>query len=327
MKQILAGDIGGTKTVLALYQVSDDGLKEVKKSMFASGQHEHFEDLLREFLGSATQIDMACFGIAGPIKEQRCITTNLPWTIDALEISQSLKIPKVHLLNDLEAAAYGILQLNQFHELNPSAIERAGHIGVIAAGTGLGQAVLFFDGKKHHAMPSEGGHCDFAPQSLQEDQLLVFLRERFKGHVSLERILSGDGFGHLYDFLKASGFAQVNPELEAKMQTGDRNALISQMGLEQSDPICTEALRLFCRIYGAEAGNLALKVLPLGGVYIAGGIAPKIRQALESGIFMEGFLDKGRMTRAIEQIPVRIVDDPEAPLLGAAYFAKVSLKD
>ena len=327
MNLILAGDVGGTKTVLALYRTSLDGLKEVRKSTFASGQHALFEDLLVEFLGTDVNIDMATFGIAGPVKEQRCITTNLPWTIDASEISQNLKIPKVHLLNDLEAAAYGILQLNHFHELNPSANPKNGHIAVIAAGTGLGEAILFFDGKQHHAMPTEGGHCEFPPQNVQEDQLLLFLRARFDGHVSIERILSGDGFGHLYDFLKVSQFAPVNPELERKMQQGDRNALISQMGLERTDALCTEALRLFCRIYGAEAGNLALKTLPLGGLYIAGGIAPKIRTALESGLFMDGFLDKGRMKHAIEQIPVRIVDDPEAPLLGAAHYASVCLID
>ena len=321
MKQILAGDVGGTKTVLALYQNTEEGLNEVKKTTFASGQHERFEDLVNEFLGNDYQISRATFGIAGPVKGQCCITTNLPWTIDAAEISQNLNIPEVHLLNDLEAAAYGILQLNDFHELNAQASVHKGHIAVIAAGTGLGEAILFFDGKHYHAMPTEGGHCEFAPQTPQEDQLLVFLRERFNGHVSIERILSGDGFGHLYDFLKTTGFAEGNPELEARMRQGDRNALISQMGMNKSDPLCIEALRLFCRIYGAEAGNLALKSLPLGGVYIAGGIAPKIRQTLESGCFMEGFLDKGRMKHAIEQIPVRIVDDPEAPLLGAAYFA------
>ncbi|WP_319557447.1 glucokinase [Thiomicrorhabdus sp.] len=326
MARILAGDVGGTKTVLAIYQTDGGQLQEIRKETFPSGQHSRFEDLLLEFLGGEDDLAAAVFGIAGPIKAQRCVTTNLPWIIDAAEISAELNIPKVHLLNDLESAAYGILRLDQFYELNPHADEKPGHIAVIAAGTGLGEAILFFDGREHHAMPTEGGHCEFAPQNAQEDQLLLFLRERFNGHVSMERILSGNGFGNLYDFLKSSGFAKETPELEAKMQQGDRNAAISIAALKQQDALCQEAMRLFCRIYGTEAGNLALKSLPLGGVYIAGGIAPKIRSALEAGEFMQGFLDKGRMKHAIEQIPVRIVDNPEAPLLGAAHFASKVIK-
>lgn len=325
MARILAGDVGGTKTVLALYKSDQGELTEIRKETYASGRHTRFEDLLLEFLGSDSLIDAATFGIAGPIKSQRCITTNLPWVIDAAEIAEELNIPQVHLLNDLEAAAYGILRLEHFHELNPDAREEVGHIAVIAAGTGLGEAILFFDGQDYHAMPTEGGHCEFAPQDVLEDQLLVFLRQRFNGHVSMERILAGDGFGNLYDFLKSIDFAEASTELEVQMQQTDRNAVISRAGLRQEDALCSEVMRLFCRIYGAEAGNLALKCLPRSGVYIAGGIAPKIRSALESGGFLEGFLDKGRMTHAIENIPLRIVDNPEAPLLGAAHYASKQL--
>lgn len=321
MTQILAGDVGGTKTVLALYEANQDTLIEIRKKTFPSGRHDRFETLLSEFLDADSQPVSATFGIAGPIQSQRCVTTNLPWTIDAAELQRALNIPHVHLLNDLEAAAYGILRLDTFHELNPNAHEQVGHIAVIAAGTGLGEATLFFDGHRHHAMPSEGGHCEFAPQNTLEDQLLLFLRDRFNGHVSVERILSGDGFGTIYDFLKNVEYATVNPELESDMQTGDRNAIISQAAIEKRDPLCEKVMALFCRIYGAEAGNLALKTLPLGGVYIAGGIAPKILAALQAGQFMQGFLDKGRMTHAIEHLPVRVVDNPEAPLLGAAHDA------
>lgn len=321
MTQILAGDVGGTKTVLALYEANQDTLIEIRKKTFPSGRHDRFETLLSEFLDADSQPVSATFGIAGPIQSQRCVTTNLPWTIDAAELQRALNIPHVHLLNDLEAAAYGILRLDTFHELNPNAHEQEGHIAVIAAGTGLGEATLFFDGHRHHAMPSEGGHCEFAPQNTLEDQLLLFLRDRFNGHVSVERILSGDGFGTIYDFLKNVEYATVNPELESDMQTGDRNAIISQAAIEKRDPLCEKVMALFCRIYGAEAGNLALKTLPLGGVYIAGGIAPKILAALQAGQFMQGFLDKGRMTHAIEHLPVRVVDNPEAPLLGAAHDA------
>lgn len=325
MSQILAADVGGTKTVLAIFETKEDQLVEIRKSVFPSGSHPRFEDLLWEFLGEEPHqaITAAVLGIAGSVKNQRCITTNLPWTIEAAKVAAEFGIEQVHLLNDLEAAAYGVLQLDTFYELNENAVQQTGHVAIIAAGTGLGEATLFYDGQNYHAMPSEGGHAEFGSQSELEDQLLAFLRARFKGHVSLERILSGDGFGNLYDFLKSIDFAPVNAELESKMDAGDRNAVISQAGLAQTDAICSEVMRLFCRVYGAAAGNLALRSLPLGGVYIAGGIAPKIRQAMVAGDFMEGFLDKGRITHAIEHIPVRIVDDPEAPLLGAAYFASV----
>lgn len=330
MALVLAGDVGGTKTVLALYESGQGHLTELTKQAFASGKNERFESLLQVFLqteeaakvlSETANIQAAVFGIAGPVKKQKCVTTNLPWVIDAQEVAQALSIPKVHLLNDLESAAYGILQLENFHDLNPNAVEQTGHKAVIAAGTGLGEAIMYFDGQMHHAMPSEGGHCDFAAQSKIEDELLVFLRDRFEGHVSVERILSGNGLGHLYDFFSSKMPERVNDELEAKMRQADRNAVISQAGLQKSDAICQEVMRLFCRIYGAEAGNLALKCLPLGGVYIAGGIAPKIRPALEAGEFMQGFLDKGRTSHAIEHLPVRIVEDPEAPLLGAAHYA------
>jgi len=241
--------------------------------------------------------------------------------IDASALREQLGIENVYLLNDLESAAYGVLQLDAFFELNPNSTSKQGHKAVIAAGTGLGEAILFFDGAQYHAMPTEGGHTEFAPQNALEDSLLVFLRERFNGHVSLERILSGDGFGHLYDFLKSIDFAPVNEQLEFDMQSQDRNAVISEAGMMGQDILCQEVVRLFCRIYGVEAGSFALKTLPAGGIYIAGGIAPKIRSALAKGEFMQGFLDKGRMTHAIENIPVRIVDNPEAPLLGAAYYA------
>ena len=323
MSYILAGDIGGTKTTLAVYELRHQQRVEVAKQTFVSGQHHTFIELVSEFLAPlAFKISAAAFGIAGPVKQQRCETTNLPWVIDAHEIAQRFDIATVQLLNDLEAAAYGVLELEVFHDLNHKAVPQAGHIAVIAAGTGLGEAILFFDGQMHHAMPTEGGHCEFAPQDSLQDQLLVYLRARFAGHVSLERILSGDGFGTLYDFLKSIDYAPVNSELEAKMAVGDRNAVISLAGLHGSDVLCEKVMALFCSIYGAEAGNLALKTLPLGGVYIAGGIAPKIRAALESGLFMHSFLDKGRLSHAIETIPVRIVEDPEAPLLGAAHCAK-----
>jgi glucokinase len=184
----------------------------------------------------------------------------------------------------------------------------------------LGEAILAWDGQRHIVLPTEGGHTDFAPNSAREDGLLAYLRERFGGHVSNERILAGAGFGNLYDFLRSTGYAPPDPGIEAEMSGGDRNAVISRHGLEGRDPLCTEAMRLFVRIYGSEAGNLALKCLPYGGIYIGGGIGPKISEALQAGEFMRGFLDKGRMTHAIRHIPLRLSMNPEAPLLGAAHM-------
>lgn len=330
MSYILAGDIGGTKTVLCLYQVGNTPtgsapLTEVHKTFYPSASHPDFGGLVADFLTriSPERPVAACFGIAGPIHEQRCNATNLPWIIDARILADSFAIHDVHLLNDLEAAAYGLLHLpaGEFVELNPQAVPQAGHAAVIAAGTGLGEAIMAWDGQRHIVLPSEGGHCDFAPNSSQEDALLLFLRKRFGGHVSAERILAGDGFGNLYDFLRESGDAAPDPVIEAGMLREDRNAVISRHGLAGDDPLCTAAVRLFVRIYGSEAGNLALKCLPRGGLYIGGGIGPKIRTALETGEFMQGFLDKGRMARAIGHIPVRLSLNTEAPLLGAAHMA------
>lgn len=329
MSLVLAGDVGGTKTVLALYRSADGRLAEVRKSTFPSGAHAQFADLVAEFLQDDTAA-AACFGIAGPIqtepgpeRNQRCVTTNLPWVIDAQALAARFGFGAVRLLNDLEAAACGMLQLGpeDFVELNPDAVEQPGHKAVIAAGTGLGEAILAWDGTRHIAMPTEGGHTDFGPNDAEEDALLAFLRQRFGGHVSGERILAGDGFGNLYDFLKDTGRATPAPAIEAEMAGQDRNAVISRHGLAGDDPLCRRVMQLFVRIYGAEAGNLALKCLPSGGLYVGGGIGPKIRAALEGGGFMQGFLDKGRMARAIARIPVRLALNPEAPLLGAAHTA------
>ena len=330
MTDVLAGDVGGTKTVLCLYRVDDSRsgvpvLTEVHKALYASSAHTDFTGLMASFLSDIAPCrpTAACLGIAGPVQGRICDATNLPWLIDADGLAQDFAFDDVFLLNDLEAAAHGMLQLSadEFVELNPHAVQQAGHAAVIAAGTGLGEAILAWDGQRHIALPTEGGHADFAPNTAQQDALLVYLRGRFGGHVSNERILSGAGFGHLYDFLRATGHAPSNADIEAEMATGDRNAVISRHGLEGNDPLCAETMRLFVQIYGSEAGNLALRCLPRGGIFIGGGIGPKIREALEAGEFLRGFLDKGRMAGAIANIPLRLCMNPEAPLLGAAHMA------
>jgi glucokinase len=229
---------------------------------------------------------------------------------------------KVKLLNDLEAMAIGMLHLPEHDlvELNPNAIAQSGNIAVIAAGTGLGEALLYWDGENHHPMVTEGGHCDFAPQTAQQDELLAYLRTCYPDHVSYERILSGIGFSHLYDFLCADGFAPACPDVPDGGSGVDRNAVISQLGVTGKDPLCTEVVRLFVEIYGAEAGNLALKAFALGGIYIGGGIAPKILPVIKNGGFLQSFNAKGRYLPLLDTVSIKISLNERTPLVGAINF-------
>lgn len=322
---ILAGDIGGTKTVLALIETQADGSLSVRREQtFASGDYPTFEEILQLFLLNEVRVDAACFGIAGPVINQRCQTTNLPWLLDGEQLKTLLATEKVKLLNDLEAMAVGMLHLkaDEFIELNPNAKPQTGNIAVIAAGTGLGEAILHWNGQNYQPMATEGGHCSFAPQTAQQDALLQYLRGLYPDHVSYERILSGIGFSHLYDFLRDTGFAPACPIVpDAKDCAGiDRNALISRLGVQGEDKLCQEAVRLLVEIYGAEASNLALKSFATGGVFIGGGIGPKIRPVLESGVFLKGFTTKGRFQPLLSSVSVKLSLNPKTPLLGAMYF-------
>lgn len=320
---ILAGDIGGTKTVLSLMTRDANGsLTCLKEEIYSSLQFPEFDDILTAFLPADITLKSACFGVAGPVVDQRCQTTNLPWLLDAEELKVKLGTYKVKLLNDLEAMALGMLYLPEqdLLELNPNAQVNAGNIAVIAAGTGLGEAILYWDGNKHHPIATEGGHCDLAAQNAQQDKLLTYLRKIFPDHVSCERILSGIGFSHLYDFLCAEGFAPhcLNvPELNSGI---DRNAVISKLGVAGEDALCVETVRLFVELYGAEAGNLALKSLATGGVFIGGGIAPKILPALQNGNFMQAFKAKGRFLGLLDKISVKLSLNPRTPLIGAINY-------
>ena len=298
---ILAGDIGGTKTVLALINEQDGGALDcIQEQTFASKDYYDFDEILSLFLANCGTLSAACFGVAGPVINQRCQTTNLPWVLDAEQLKLKLGIERVKLLNDLEAMALGMLHLQEhdFVELNPNAQEQAGNIAVIAAGTGLGEAILYWDGQRYQPLANEGGHCDLAPQNPQQDKLLTYLREIFPDHVSYERELSGIGFNYIYDFLIDANFGKPCPAVPATEAANgygiDRSAIISRLGINGEDAVCSEVVRLFIELYGAETGNLALKAFATGGVYIGGGIAPKIRPALETGEFMQSFTAKGR---------------------------------
>lgn len=309
---ILAGDIGGTKTLLAIF----DGDLCVVKRHFLSADYATFHELLNEFLAliPQTKINSVCLGVAGPIVNGDCETTNLPWHLKCAEIRDQLNAGKVALLNDLEAAAWGVLSLpeSDFVALNPNAKTQIGNCAVLAAGTGLGEAIIFHDGEKHHVIANEGGHCDFAPTDSQQIELLTFMQARFSEHVSYERLVSGVGIEAIYEFLGGSEIAENE----------DKAAVIGQSAVENRDALCVTTLKLFSKIYGAEAGNLALKCLPYGGVYLAGGIAAKCLPMLQQGDFLEGFLAKGRYRGALEKIAINVCMQPEVGLLGALHFAQ-----
>ena len=300
---ILAGDIGGTKTNLALFEHRDNTLNVLAQHQFPSREFSNLNEVITLFKQKTSMptIDAACFGIAGPVIEGRCRTTNLPWDITTSALQDHLGIEKVRLLNDLEATAYGMLYLpeDEFVDLNPKGRDFDGNRAVIAAGTGLGEAMLYYDGTAYHPIASEGGHSDFAPLTPQQDTLLTWMRNRFPGHVSYERILSGPGIYTLYEFLVESDFSAQPVSMLNIPEGKDRSAMVSECALKEHNPLCMEALRLFAEIYGAEAGNLALKTMSLGGVYIGGGIAPKILSVLANNHFMNGFLSKGRFNEML----------------------------
>jgi len=252
----------------------------------------------------------------------RCVTTNLPWEVDEANLARAIPAPRVRLLNDLEAAAYGVLTLppDKLESLQAGKA-RKGNMVLIAAGTGLGEAILVWDGARHRVIASEGGHADFAPRTDLEIDLLRFLQKEF-GHVSYERVLSGPGLYNIYRFLRDTGHAPEPQWLSDRLRSGDPSAVVSEVGLAAGHPLCTTALELFVSIYGAEAGNLALKALAVGGVFVGGGIAPKIIAKLADGSFLAAFCDKGRYRDLMGSIPVHLVLDPRAPLLGAAHVAR-----
>lgn len=328
VKCILAADIGGTKTNMALYTCQDGFKLDLQyKAQYASKAINHFSEIVSDFLSeNRSVIDAACFGIAGPVIAGICQTTNLPWTISTETLQKKLNTPNVKLLNDLESTAYGMLYLDEasFVNLNPTAKRQNGNRAVIAAGTGLGEALLFFNGKGYMPIGTEGGHCDFAPADEQQSELLIWLRKRYPEHVSVERVLSGPGLINIYNFLRDSGTFSESEFMQRLSKSEDKSAAISKGAQQMNDPLCHEALKLFVRIYAAESGNLALKSLSAGGVMIGGGIAPKILPYLQN-YFMDTFTSKGRFKPLLSDMPVHVSLEQETSLLGAAFFARDSL--
>lgn len=321
---LLAGDIGGTKTMLALYQPQGNALAARAETTFPSAGFDSLEAIVKRFLAEQeVRPRRACFGVAGPVVGGRSRITNLPWEMSEQGLATACGLDAVRLLNDLEAAAFGLLYLPEedFVDLNPEAEPAPGNRAVIAAGTGLGEALLVRQGETYLPVATEGGHADLAARNPQEDALLAWLRQRFPEHVSYERVLSGPGIHTLYLFLRDSGFAGEPDAMRNLPPEADPSALISRLALEEGDALCRETLRLFCRLYGAEAGNLALKSMATAGVLIGGGIAPKILPALQDGEFLQAFRAKGRFADLLARMPVRVALNPQAPLLGAAHYA------
>jgi len=323
---ILAGDIGGTNARLAYFQPQNGHLRLVSERVYPSREHRELGEIVSRFVDdSGTHPDVACFGIAGPVRNGRVETSNLPWVIEQSRLAKQIHLPATMLINDLEASAWGIGALTEADlvPLNRVSGPAIGNQAVIAPGTGLGEAGLFWDGKRHHVFACEGGHADFAPQGELQIKLLRYLYAQF-GHVSYERILSGPGLVNVFEFLRGAGQGVETPELAAAMEHGDRAAAISRAALDGSDELAVKALHLWISVYGAEASNLALKTMATGGLYLAGGISPKIIAKLKGSLFMEALLDKGRMRSLVEAIPVHVVMNEKAGLLGAARCAAVS---
>jgi glucokinase len=322
---ILAGDIGGTKTNVALFQTNGSEVGPViKQRTFRSADYDSLETILKEFVGETElKITDACFGIAAPVVQGCAKTPNLDWTVRAQSLAEVLEIDRVSLINDLEATARGIAALDdsQLLTLNTGDPKRGGNRALIAAGTGLGMAGIFYRDGHYHPIPSEGGHSDFAPRTPLEIELLRYLTEKFAGHVSYERVLSGPGLFNIYSFLRNRNYAEEPAWLAEQIESGDKTAAVSVAALSNKSELAVKALDIFVAAYGAMAGNLALLMMSIGGLYVGGGIAPKICEKLEDGTFMRAFSDKGRFSSLVASVPVHIILDDKTALFGAARAA------
>jgi len=320
---ILAGDIGGTKALLAVVERAGGGVRVHREQRFESNEYSGLAPLLTEFLAASGEaVEAACFGVPGAVIAGECRTPNLPWVIREAEIAAEAGVDRVRLINDFAAAALGVLALEpeSLAPLQDAPVAERGTKAILGAGTGLGEALLLWDGSRYRVVPTEGGHADFAPQGEEQRALLAFLESELGGHVSVERVVSGPGLARIHRFLASRGLP-VAPELAAALAAEDDAAVIAGRALDGSDEGCSRALDLFIAAYGAEAGNLALRSLPAGGLYVAGGVAPRIRARLEAGGFMAAFHAKGRMRDLMATFPVYLVLEPRVGLLGAALEA------
>jgi glucokinase len=325
---ILAGDVGGTNTRLAFFEIRNSQLERVAERTYPSRAHASLDDIVADFVAAQKMRAAAAgIGIAGPVRDGVSHATNLPWIVDARRLAQRTGIPSVVLLNDLEANGYGIATLapSDFAVLQEGAPGATGNAVIISPGTGLGEGVLYWDGKQHWPLPSEGGHASFAPEDELQDGLLKCLREQF-GHVSWERIVSGPGLFNIYRFLRDTGDEKEPSWLTRALAGEDPSREISQAALEGKSPLCEKALDLFVALLAQECGNMALKVLATGGVYMGGGIPPKILPKLKTILFLKAFANKGRFRSVLESVPVRVILNEYTALRGAARRASMLLQ-
>jgi glucokinase len=321
---ILAGDVGGTKVDLALYDFTNGKLTYTRDKIYRARDYSGLEAIVKEFLASE-EVTAACFGVPGPVRDGRLRLTNLPWTLDSHELSAGLGIEHVFLINDLEANGYGVAELadGQIYTLNEGDPSQIGNRALLAAGTGLGQCFLVWNGHRHIPYPSEGGHADYAPRNEDEIDLLRFLKQKYDGRISFERVVSGQGLSNIYEFLREVRGMDEPAWLAARIAAAqDPNFVITELALAAKSEICEKAMDMFVSAYGAEAGNLALKILSAGGLYVGGGIAPRILEKLKDGAFMKAFTDKGRLSQLLINMPVRIILESRAALMGAAAYAE-----
>jgi glucokinase len=328
---ILAGDVGGTKVELALCRFERGQLLTVHDHRFHAKDFpglvqvvEAFLDECKRALGQPIDVLAACFGVPGPVRHGRLKLTNLPWVLDSSQLSLDLKIKHVFLINDLEANGYGVAELtpDQILVLSQGDPAAEGNRGLIAAGTGLGEAILVWNGHTYLPMASEGGHTDFAARNEEEIGLLRYLQKKVGGRVSWERVISGLGLANIYAYCRDVKGMQEPSWLKDRMRTEDPNAVIGELGESGASDLCVQALNIFVSAYGAEAGNLALKILAVGGMYVGGGIAPKLLKKMQDGTFMKSFTDKGRLSDLLIQTPVRLILESRAALMGAAAYAE-----
>jgi glucokinase len=320
---ILAGDIGGTNTRLALFETEGD-LKILFEEKYPSREFAGLEQIVLKFLEDhKAEVSVACFGVAGPVQDGRCKTTNLPWIVDAELLSKGLKIPSVRLYNDLQANANGlkVLKSDELYCIQAGSNKQKANRALIAAGTGLGEAGLFWDGKNHIPFASEGGHTDFAPRNELEIALFGYMQAKF-GHISYERIISGPGIHSLYEFLVEVHEEKQSQDVIDEMKERDPVAVICEFAIRKKDPLCEKVVAWFLSLYGAESGNMALKYFSLGGFYIGGGIAPRLLKLFKDSEFLSSFSKKGRFKELLESIPIYIVLNDNAALLGAASYGR-----
>lgn len=324
---VLAADVGGTKTDLAVFKIENSRLVLVKTQRYPTTSQVSFVSAIREFIkGEALAIDCACFGVAGVVEDNKVKGVNFAWEIDAKKLEKELNVKSILLINDLEASAYGLsgLKDSDFEMLSEGQINQ-GHAAIIAPGTGLGEAGLFWDGQRFYPYASEGGHCSFSPRDLLDIELWKFLNTTFS-HISWERLVSGQGISNIYRFLRSYRGIQEPEWLTEKLRHQEAPIVISTAAKEKSDPICIETIQFFLKYLSVEAAQLALKSKATGGIYIGGGIVPKIRELIDKPMFYSNFINAGRMENLLKSIPIKIVLNDKTPLIGAAYYAAMGIE-